>query len=73
MIILNKTKPISSKESKSMNHSSVSIIDLNKHNSTNNYYESIWKSKYKISIYNKTPVFEKNLIKYLKGEKSYIE
>lgn len=73
MIILNKTKTISSKVNKTMNNNSVYIIDLNKHNSTNNYYESIWKSKYKISIYNKTPVFEKNLIKYLKGEKSYIE
>jgi hypothetical protein len=73
MIILNKPHAIS--RNGVPNNSKVSIVDLKEHSSTNNYYETIWKNKYNVSIYNNntTTNFEKNLIKYLKGEKPFIE
>lgn len=63
MIILNKNN----------SKSSIYIDDLNKYNTSNNYYKAIWKHKYNISIDTSKFAFEKNLVRYLKGEKSFIE
>ena len=62
MIILNqsKTKNI------------IKIIDVNDNISTNEYYKKLWKSKYNVDLTKKT-TFSKNLVKYLKGETSYIK
>ena len=69
MIILNKNNLKSNNGS----NSSIYIDDLNNYNTSNTYYKAIWKHKYNISIDTGEAGFEKNLIKYLKGVKSFIE
>lgn len=62
MIILNITK----------DNNKISILDLNDATSTNDYYKSIWKRKYNVSL-NDKPTFLKDVVKYLKSETSFIE
>lgn len=69
MIILNKNNL----KSKNGSNSSIYIDDLNNYNTSNTYYKAVWKDKYNVSINTGEVAFEKNLIKYLKGVKSFIE
>lgn len=69
MIILNKNNL----KSKNGSNSSIYIDDLNNYNTSNTYYKAVWKDKYNVSIDTSEAGFEKNLIKYLKGVKSFIE
>jgi len=70
MIVLNNIKHDMS--------SSISVVDINKSTTTNEYYKELWKEKYTVSL-NKNKSnsngneFSKNLVKYLKGETLYIE
>jgi hypothetical protein len=72
MIILNK-------DVTSKNKTDISVIDMNDCVSTNSYYSMVWKEKYGVilehnsRIQQKSNSFESNLIKYLKGEKPFIE
>jgi len=57
---------------------SISVVDINKSTTTNEYYKELWKEKYSVSL-NKNKnnsnsnEFSKNLVKYLKGEMLSIE
>jgi len=55
---------------------SISVVDINKSTTTNEYYKELWKEKYSVSL-NKnnsnSNEFSKNLVKYLKGEMLSIE
>ena len=70
MIVLNNIKSDMS--------SSISVVDINKSTTTNEYYKELWKEKYNVSL-NKNKSnsngneFSKNLVKYLKGEMLSIE
>lgn len=70
MIVLNNIKSDMS--------SSISVVDINKSTTTNEYYKELWKEKYNVSL-NKnnnnsnSNEFSKNLVKYLKGEMLSIE
>lgn len=75
MIILNKANLSSTQRQHHPQQSnlSIAIIDLHQHDSTNSYYAAVWKKKYNVSIHNKEPVFKSNLVRYLKGQNSFIE
>lgn len=70
MIVLNNIKSDMS--------CSISVVDINKSTTTNEYYKELWKEKYSVSL-NKnnsnsnSNEFSKNLVKYLKGEMLSIE
>lgn len=68
MIVLNNIKSDMS--------SSISVVDINKSTTTNEYYKELWKEKYSVSL-NKnnsnSNEFSQNLVKYLKGEMLSIE
>jgi hypothetical protein len=70
MIVLNNIKSDMS--------CSISVVDINKSTTTNEYYKELWKEKYSVSL-NKNKnnsnsnEFSKNLVKYLKGEMLSIE
>jgi hypothetical protein len=67
MIILNKE--IYNRSSRP----NIIIDDLNNYNTTNNYYQAIWKHKYNVSFQEKEPIFKKSLINYLKGNTTFVE
>lgn len=76
MIILNKANFSSTQRQQHQQQQpnlSIAIIDLHQHDSTNSYYAAVWKKKYNVSIHNKQPVFKSNLVRYLKGQNSFIE
>lgn len=68
MIVLNNIKSDMS--------SSISVVDINKSTTTNEYYKELWKEKYNVSLNknkNNSNEFSNNLVKYLKGEMLSIE
>ena len=52
---------------------SVAIHDLNDYNTTDDYYNSIWKHKYNVIVDSRNVNFKKNLVNYLKGNIDFVE